>query len=98
MMPYRRSAPPILAAALLVVAGCADRRAELFQATAAGDVGAVTGALSAGANVDAKDRDSHWTPLMLAGSRDDVATMRALLAAGADPNGKVHHEGTTALI
>ncbi|WOO81114.1 Putative ankyrin-containing lipoprotein [Vanrija pseudolonga] len=59
--------------------------AQLLKAAASGDVDGITRALSAGANVEARD-SSQRTPLLLASLGDHVDAAKALVAAGADPN------------
>src|SRR5690349_14815375 len=97
MMFMVRRVLPLLAAGALGLSACANRDNELFQATTAGDPAAVSAAVEAGADPDAMDAASGWTPLMLAISRNDRPTVQALLAAGANPNVQVGKAGTTAL-
>jgi hypothetical protein len=65
-----------------------DERARydgLFAAADRGDLAALTRALGTGARVDARD-DHQRTPLHVAAYAGRIDAMRALVAAGADPN------------
>ncbi len=57
----------------------------LFAAAAKGEVEAIKRAITAGGSVTARD-DYKRTPLQVAAYRSQTAAMRALVAAGADPN------------
>ncbi|TXT08962.1 hypothetical protein VHUM_02436 [Vanrija humicola] len=59
--------------------------AQLLKAAASGDVNGITRALSAGADIEARD-SSQRTSLLLASLGDHVDAAKALVAAGADPN------------
>ena len=70
------------------VAPSADERARytgVFAAAANGDAAAIEAALRAGGRVDARD-DAGRTPLHVAAHAGRRDAMRALVAAGADPN------------
>lgn len=69
--------------------------AKLHPAASAGDVKALRALLSAGADVNATDREGY-TPLMRATAAAKPAAMRALLEAGADPN-RAARDGERAL-
>lgn len=75
-----------LLAGILVTAApaCAAPNDDLIAAARAGDAAAVTTALAAGAEIEARS-DSGATALMIAASRGDAAMVENLLEAGADP-------------
>lgn len=60
---------------------------DLLTAAARGDTAQVTALLSAGASVDARDREGR-TPLLLATHGNHIEVARLLIAAGADVNAK----------
>lgn len=60
-----------------------ERYSGLHAAAARGDVGLIKRLVSAGANVESRDRHGR-TPLMVAGHKRDHAAVRALIDAGAD--------------
>ena len=73
----------------------ADSGDTLHRAARAGDLRALDAILSAGTNVDERDRRG-WTPLMHAVNEDRGRTVERLLAARTDPNIRAA-DGTTAL-
>ncbi len=68
----------------------------LHDAALGGSVDVINELLDHGANIDAQDRESGATPLMLAVSMDRLPAARVLLTRGANPK-ITDHEGNTAL-
>jgi ankyrin repeat protein len=69
----------------------------LHQAARSGDLRAVTDLLGAGTDPEALDQGPNgWTPLLHAIHKDQLQTVRLLLARGADPN-RLAANGTSAL-
>lgn len=80
---------------LLVSGARAGANEDLFAAVQRGDPAGVSAALAEGATVDT--RREQVTALMLAAERGQVDIMRALLAAGANPNA-TRDDGITTLM
>ncbi|NJD06514.1 MAG: ankyrin repeat domain-containing protein [Methylococcaceae bacterium] len=77
--------PMLMAAVLAVSAAHADSSAELYAASAAGQLERVDALLAQGADANAKNT-AERTPLMAAAAAGNVRIVRKLLAFGADPN------------
>ena len=86
-----RGPAAVLLAALAVA--CAHQQQELpplVRAAREGDVAAIATLLEAGAAVDGRAGVNRWTPLQHAIHKNQPAAVKALLAAGADPNAGSH--------
>jgi hypothetical protein len=78
-----------VAAAAAVAAGCTRRELPaLHTAARRGDVVAIRSLLQAGADIEAPAGVNGWTPLQHAIHKRRTASAKALLEAGADPNGR----------
>ncbi|CAM9658293.1 unnamed protein product [Chrysoparadoxa australica] len=66
----------------------------LWRAAEVGDEAAVEDLIARGADVEARDRHGYASPLLWACSGGHLACARALLAAGAEPDGTAHLEKT----
>ena len=84
-----RSGVVVLAVCLAAVACGAGRELPaLHRAARVGDVRAIEALARAGEDVNARDFGPNgWTPMQHAVHKGQAAAVRALLAAGADPNG-----------
>jgi hypothetical protein len=92
--------PLALALAGLLGAACGAGRElpALHRAARTGDARTIAALVKAGQDVDARDSGPNgWTPLQHAVHKNQPEAVRALLAAGADPDG-TGSLGTTPLI
>jgi ankyrin repeat protein len=78
----------------------ADRRGlgpPLHNAAAAGDAAAVARLLDGGDDIDGRDGDIGWTPLMVAALGNSLDAMRTLLERGADVDATGGPDNSTAV-
>lgn len=88
----------VLGACLTAACGAGRELPVLHRAARVGDVRTIEALVKAGNEVDARDSGPNgWTPMQHAVHKGQAAAVRALLAAGADPNGP-DPLGTTPLI
>ena len=84
----RAGVAAVLSAGILA-GGCARRELPaLHMAARRGDVATIRSLLRNGADIDAPAGVNDWTPLEHAIHKRRAASAKALLAAGADPNGR----------
>lgn len=88
---------PDAAKRFLKLRGYEYNEESFFKAAEDGDVLAVNGFISAGINVDAKDKNDD-TALTASAARGDVKVVEALLRGGADVNAKGRNTWTALLL
>lgn len=71
--------------------------ARLLEAAKSGDLESLNKLIGAGANIDARDEEQAWTPLMRSLEADHIEVARRLIELGGDVNAAAE-TGTTVLI